>query len=133
MNEMIELIDAVRVRCFDGVLPNAPAELIARAVASVCFPGENPDSLAHFVNVLTSAIERKVREGRLAELDVEIISLRGKIRRNQQDEKMYPRIFWNVSQSEREAELSQLRDERTRLESALFNLLKEYRDLNCKR
>lgn len=131
-NPLAELLDVLE-RSFAGVFPNAPAELLARSVASACLPDENPESLAQFVNLLIPAIERRMAKrhvnARLAELDAEITSLRGKIRRNLADQAMYPRIFWNLSQSEREAELSQIRDERTRLESALFNLVKEQREL----
>jgi hypothetical protein len=69
------------------------------------------------------------RERRLAQLDSEILLLRDRIERARADEKMLLKTS-DQSRRERTAELSDLRDERTSLESALFNLEKEYRELS---
>jgi hypothetical protein len=124
-----ELVTAVADCCFGGRLPGPP-EGIALAIVDACLQNAKAENLKPFLDLLIPALEQyKARAKRLAELCGEISALRGKIRRSRQDEAMYPRIFRNLSEAEREAELLQLKNERMRLESALVNLLKEYREM----
>lgn len=62
---------------------------------------------------------------RLAELDFEIIGLRNAIRRTFQDEQLLAKIG-----RASEVELVRIHDERSRLEDALRNHLKERGELN---
>ena len=115
-SRMAELVDAIAHRCFGGTLPNLP-ETIALAVVEACLLDESAENLTHFMNSRIPAIERAMavqgtRTRRLVELKEEIASLHGKICRSRNDEAQLERI-WPDS-PEREAELAQLRDERTR-------------------
>ena len=71
---------------------------------------------------------QNARAKRLAELTEEITSLHGRIRRSCSDEAQLERI--GPESPEREAEIAVLRDERSRLEVALFNHLKEFAELS---
>jgi predicted nucleic acid-binding Zn-ribbon protein len=67
-------------------------------------------------------------EKRLAEVDAEILWLRDRIERTKDDERMLEKTS-DMTRAEKRAELADLRDERSRLESALDNLTKEFREL----
>ena len=73
-------------------------------------------------------VQQDARAERLAELTEEITALHGKIRRSRSDEAQIGRI--GPESPERTAEIAVLRDERSRLEVALFNHLKEFAELS---
>jgi hypothetical protein len=128
---MSELVALVAARCFDGVLPNHP-EAVALAVVETCLPDERTEDLETLMNEFIPAIEARLadqdtRARRVAELNEEIRALRGKINRSLRDEKILLRIY--AETPEREAERTQLQAERELCESALWNLLKEKREL----
>jgi hypothetical protein len=66
------------------------------------------------------------RTKRIAELNAEIRAAKDLIQRSHSDERMLERI---LEPADLHAELADLRDERARLEGALFNLTKELRGL----
>jgi hypothetical protein len=65
---------------------------------------------------------------RLRQLEADIIKIRDRIERCQDDERLLIRI--EKDSPARRAEIHQLQEERHRLDAALFNLVKEVRELS---